>query len=140
PDWSRPRYQRWTLAERRLLNPGSAGGPAFHLALQPPTGVALAWQAGDIAEVGPRNAAATVEALLSASALDGAAAVELQGEPMPLAEALARARLPAPADLRGRSAAAVAAGLQPLPHREYSIASIPADGSLQLRVRSMQRE
>lgn len=140
PDWSRPRYQRWTLAERRLLNPGSAGGPAFHLALRPPPGVVLAWQAGDIAEVGPRNGAAAVEALLSASALDGAAAVELQGERMPLAEALSRARLPTPADLRGRSAAAIADGLQPLPHREYSIASIPADGSLQLLVRLMQRE
>ena len=30
--------------------------------------------------------------------------------------------------------------LQPLPHREYSIASLPADGAVELLVRQMQRE
>ena len=139
-DWSRPRYQRWTLVERRLLNPGSLGGPAFHLVLQPPPHAPLAWQAGDIAEIGPRNAAADVEALLSTCGFDGSAMIEWQDEPMPLAEALSRARLPAPEEVRGRSAAAIAASLQPLPHREYSIASIPADDNLQLLVRLMQRE
>jgi sulfite reductase (NADPH) flavoprotein alpha-component len=40
---------------------------------------------------------------------------------------------------RGRDAQALASSLQPLPHREYSIASLPRDGSLQLLVRRMQR-
>lgn len=87
PDWTTPRYERWTLAERRLLNPGSAGGEAWHIELQPPSGTGLAWQAGDIAEIGPRSASGEL-----------------------------------------------------LPHREYSIASIPADGGLHLLVRLMQRE
>jgi sulfite reductase (NADPH) flavoprotein alpha-component len=87
PDWSRPAYQPWHLLERRLLNPGSVGGPCFHLALSPVDAALLSWQAGDIVEIGPRRA-------------DGEAA--------------------------------------PLPHREYSIASIPADGALHLVVRQMR--
>ncbi len=139
PDWTPPRYERWTLASRRLLNPGSQGGPAFHLSLQPPLGATPAWQAGDIAEVGPRNPRPAVDALLSASGLDGEARVLSGSQPMPLREALTRARLPDAAGLPG-SAQAVADALQPLPHREYSIASLPADGRLELLVRQMQRD
>lgn len=86
-DWAAPQYQQWTLTARHLLNPGSAGGPAYHLELTPAGGETPHWQAGDIAEIGPRDT---------------------QGEL--------------------------------LPHREYSIASIPADGRLHLLVRLMQRE
>lgn len=73
--------QRWRLAARRLLNPGSAGAPAWHLELvsQPlPT-----WQAGDRLEV------------------------IVPGEP-------------------GRP-------------RDYSIASLPTDGAVQLLVRLARR-
>jgi sulfite reductase (NADPH) flavoprotein alpha-component len=35
PDWTPPSYDRWRLVERRLLNPGSPGGEAFHLAFEP---------------------------------------------------------------------------------------------------------
>jgi len=87
PDWEPPRYDEWTLASRRLLNPGSPGAPCFHLVLKP-RGPAPAWQAGDIAEIGPRRSAA---------------------DP----------------------------GL--LPHREYSIASLPEDGAIHLLVRQMRR-
>lgn len=96
PDWTRPCYQRWRLLERRLLNPGSAGGPCYHVALVPEDPAHLAWEAGDIAEVGPR----------------------------------------------GRRAASVAQGAgseeATLPHREYSIASLPADGALHLVVRQVR--
>lgn len=78
PDWSHPAYGRWILAERRLLNPGSPGGEAWHIRLTPPQGAT--WEAGDILEIGPRNDPA-------------------------------------------------------LPHREYSIASLPADGGVELIVR-----
>ena len=84
PDWSRPAYGRWTLAERTLLNPGSPGGEAWHIRLVPPSGDATTWQAGDILEVGPRN------------------------DPE-------------------------------LPHREYSIASLPSDGGVELIVRLTPR-
>jgi len=86
PDWEAPAYQPWRLAQRTLLNPGSQGAPCFHLALTPPADVQAGWQAGDIAEVGPRDA-------------------------------------------RGGAL---------LPHREYSVASLPADGAVHLLVRQMR--
>jgi sulfite reductase (NADPH) flavoprotein alpha-component len=88
-DWSRPAYRRWRLAERRLLNPGSVGGRCYHVALVPEDDADLTWEAGDIAEIGPRRA-------------------------------------------RGDESI--------MPHREYSIASLPADGALHLVVRQMHAE
>lgn len=82
PDWSRPAYGRWTLAERTLLNPGSPGGEAWHVRLVPTDGAT--WEAGDILEIGPHN------------------------DPT-------------------------------LPHREYSIASLPSDGGVELIVRLTPR-
>jgi sulfite reductase (NADPH) flavoprotein alpha-component len=134
PDWQPPRYQRWRLAERRLLNAGSLGGPCFHLALQPLQG-AVSWQAGDLVDIGPRHAPEAVSAWLSAHALDGHATVTFEKETLTLAGLLARCRLPAPGEMTGLDAAAVAARLQLLPHREYSIASVPADGAIHLLVR-----
>ncbi|MGY4492410.1 PepSY domain-containing protein [Pseudomonas sp. TE3610] len=80
--WQAPLYEDWTLSERRLLNPGSEGGPVYLLGLTPPA--PHTWQAGDLIEVMPR---------LSSD-------VPLQTQA-----------------------------------REYSIASIPQDGRLELIVR-----
>src|SRR5690606_9951201 len=88
PDWEAPSYRPWRLAQRTLLNPGSQGQPCFHLVLTPPEDTDALWQAGDIAEIGPR--------LARGGALE--------------------------------------------PHREYSIASIPAEGAVHLLVRQMRRE
>lgn len=79
PDWSAPDYGRWRIAERSLLNAGSAGAPAYLIALAPVDGPLPHWQAGDLVQVS------------------------------------------APAD--------------PDYPREYSIASLPADGRLELVVR-----
>jgi sulfite reductase (NADPH) flavoprotein alpha-component len=87
PDWQRPAYQAWRLRERLLLNPGSVGAPCFHLALIPDDPAHLAWEAGDVVEIGPRRARGDVDVL---------------------------------------------------PHREYSIASLPADGSVHLVVRQQR--
>jgi sulfite reductase (NADPH) flavoprotein alpha-component len=51
PDWTPPAYDRWTLIERRCLNPGSPGGEAWLLAFAP-DGHTPDWTAGDIAEIG----------------------------------------------------------------------------------------
>jgi sulfite reductase (NADPH) flavoprotein alpha-component len=48
-------YGQWRLAERRLLNPGSPGGEAWHVALEALDPGALSWRAGDIAEIVPRQ-------------------------------------------------------------------------------------
>jgi sulfite reductase (NADPH) flavoprotein alpha-component len=79
PDWSAPDYGQWRIAERRQLNPGSAGAPAFLLSLTPVGGALPHWEAGDLVQV-----------------------------------------------------SAPAAPDYP---REYSIASLPADGSVELLVR-----
>jgi sulfite reductase (NADPH) flavoprotein alpha-component len=84
PDWEAPAYADWRIAERELLNPGSAGGPLYRLALAPVDARLPAWEAGDLAQVSP------------------------------------------PAD--------------PEHPREYSIASIPSDGRLELLVRLQRRE
>nr|WP_281384665.1 sulfite reductase flavoprotein subunit alpha [Nitrospirillum iridis] len=84
PDWAPEAYSRWRLVERRLLNPGSAGGPAYHLSLEPLDQPLPAWGPGDIAQILPDN------------------------------DATAH-------------------------HRDYSIASLPLDGRLDLLVRQQTR-
>jgi sulfite reductase (NADPH) flavoprotein alpha-component len=84
PDWEAPVYTDWRILDRELLNPGSAGGPLYRLALAPGDGALPAWEAGDLAQVS------------------------------------------APGD--------------PGHPREYSIASIPSDGRLELLVRLQRRE
>lgn len=139
PDWQEPRYQPWRLVDRRLLNPGSAGGGCFHLVLHPPDEALADWRAGDVAEIGPCHAPDEVAAWLDAAGLDGAAMVDTAHGREPLREALARSRLPERAEAAG-DAQAVAARLVPLPHREYSIASVPADGAIHLLVRQFRRD
>jgi sulfite reductase (NADPH) flavoprotein alpha-component len=56
-DWQRA-FAHWRLVERRLLNPGSPGGEAWEVVLDPPDLVdpqASAWRPGDIAEIVPRH-------------------------------------------------------------------------------------
>jgi len=54
PDWESPTYERWRLAQRTLLNPGSAGDPCFLVELAA-LDARAEWQAGDIAEIDPFN-------------------------------------------------------------------------------------
>lgn len=83
-DWSNPAYENWKIIARECINPTSPGAPAYHLQLQPCSAVVHEqWQAGDIVEIGPRNA-------------------------------------------------------PDLPHREYSIASVPSEGTLDLLVRQVR--
>jgi sulfite reductase (NADPH) flavoprotein alpha-component len=141
PDWDAPRYATWTLVERLELNPGSIGGSAFHLALAPPSGTAPDWTAGDIVEIGPRHARADVDAFLASRGLPPEARVTWQDETFTLADVIARSQWASAtlisADTTPQSLADAAL---PLPHREYSIASIPTNGTLQLLVRLMTRD
>ncbi len=86
-EWTAPDWEQWTFAGRRLLNPGSTGGPVCLVRLLPPAGAAPMWESGDIAEVCPPE---------NGEAEDG----------------------------------------RP---RDYSIASVPADGGLEFIVRRSQR-
>lgn len=138
PDWQAPQYRPWALTERRELNPGSQGGAVFHLALQPADGAPMRWEAGDIAEVGPRHGASLVDEVLRTRALDPALVIEHDGRRDTLAAWLARSQLPPPERVAATPQQFVAQ-LVPLTHREYSIASLPADGALHLLVRQLRR-
>ncbi len=141
PDWTAPAYDPWTLQSRARVNEGSPGAPVFDLVLVPADGAPLPpWQAGDIAEIGPRNAPGRVQALVSALQLPAEATVDTADGAEPLARVLARRQLPAAdAMLRGVTAQALVDSLPALPHREYSIASIPDEGRVRLLVRRMTR-
>ncbi|MEZ5462834.1 sulfite reductase subunit alpha [Dokdonella sp.] len=136
PDWQVPDYEPWLLVERRILNPGSAGGPCFHIVLEPASAELPHWQAGDIAEIGPQQASADVESWLVRHRLDGAARILVNGREESLREVAARSSLDAPTSSDPQQ---VAESLQRLPHRDYSIASIPADGHIELLLRQWRR-
>ncbi|WP_226468882.1 sulfite reductase subunit alpha [Luteimonas panaciterrae] len=139
PDWAPASYERWVLHERHEANPGSTGGSAYHIELRPPPETTPGWQAGDIAEIGPRNAPSAVAASLAALGIRGDTEVVRDGEKITIGELLARSHLPATSEAVTPDAQTLAQNLNPLPHREYSIASLPQDGGLHLLVRKMRR-
>ncbi|WDS37409.1 sulfite reductase subunit alpha [Pseudoxanthomonas sp.] len=136
-DWSPPRYEAWTLSARALLNAGSVGGPVYHLALTPPAAMPD-WQAGDLVEIGPRHPANVVSEWLHRIAVSGDSIVMVDGASMPLSQVLTTRQLPDNLP-RDATAQTLADTLPLLPHREYSIASLPAEGALHLLLRRMQR-
>jgi sulfite reductase (NADPH) flavoprotein alpha-component len=136
PDWETPVYQSWTLLARSQVNHGSTGAPVFHLKLSTAK-KDMQWQAGDIAEIGPRNSQGAVSQFLVKLALDGAATVSAGSTT--LAQALLEKLLPHDEDswktFTGLDAEGILLALKNLPHREYSIASIPQDHQLELLIR-----
>jgi sulfite reductase (NADPH) flavoprotein alpha-component len=132
--WQAPSYENWTLVRRELLNPGSSGSPVYLLGLKAPS--TSSWLAGDLVEVLPRNCPWAIERFLDGLGIDGRATIELDGLSQPLEQALASRQLPENrTHLVGLHAQALVAALVPLAMREYSIASIAADGVLELIVR-----
>ncbi|RSV26638.1 sulfite reductase flavoprotein subunit alpha [Sphingomonas sp. ABOLH] len=117
PDWAPAAMDEWRLVERRLLNPGSAGGEAWHVALEPVTAGAD-WTPGDIVEIRPQQDVRRVAAYLGASGLPDTP----ENRAM-----LMTSILP--------TGAGDVATLKPIGHREYSIASIAASGRIELIVR-----
>jgi sulfite reductase (NADPH) flavoprotein alpha-component len=134
-DWVKPSYTFWQLTERRWLNPGSPGAPAFHLKFSPLHGdtTETSWQAGDIAEIGPCNSAERIDEFLR---LIGRSDIDSQ--------LLSDYELPFEPEryhsLRNLDAQALIDQLSELPHREYSIASVPMENTLDLLVRQVRDE
>ena len=126
PDWAPAQMGAWRLVERTLLNPGSSGEPAFHIALEPLSPADCGWTAGDIVEIMPRHDPRRIEAFLAAAGMEDTAEMR---------EALATRILPS-----GAEASLDSATLRPLAHREYSIASLPTAGRVELIVRLCRAE
>ncbi|MCF7535351.1 PepSY domain-containing protein [Pseudomonas petrae] len=132
--WQAPDYQNWTLMAREWLNPGSVGSKVFLLGLTCDS--AARWEAGDLVEVLPRNPASAVKQFLSGLGIPADTQVIVDGLGETLGQALCTRQLPINrSHLVGLHAQALIDALVPLAMREYSIASIPEDGVLQLIVR-----
>lgn len=121
------------LTERQCLNPGSPGAPAYRICLH--MDALPDWQAGDVLELRPQIPAAQVTAALQQLNLTANSLVD----GVPLTEHLAQRQLPTDANawqaLRALDADTVLARLPLLPLRTYSLASLPANGELELLVR-----
>jgi sulfite reductase (NADPH) flavoprotein alpha-component len=130
----------WTLVERRLLNPGSPGGEAWHIALAPKDPAQLAWAAGDIAEIWPRNAQGAVEDFLARHDLNGELSFRWLGNWVFLRDIVAHARLPQDHEVAGVSLDWLVQRLEPFPAREYSIASLAQSGRMELLVRKAVKD
>ncbi|MDI3270890.1 PepSY domain-containing protein [Pseudomonas sp. MDT1-16] len=132
--WQAPSYDNWTLTRRERLNPDSTGSGVYLLGLTAPS--TSSWLAGDLVEVLPRNCPWAIEHFLDGLGIDGRATVTLDSLSQPLEQALASRQLPENrTHLVGLHAQALVNALVPLAMREYSIASIAADGILELIVR-----
>ena len=140
-DAPEPAYAPWRLAGRRLLNPGSQGGPLYEVTLTAPPTVDASWLPGALVEVLPRQPPAAVGDWLSTHGLDGDEQITHDGAQRSLAEVLARSVLPASlASLARGTAQASVDHLRPLAPRSYSIASLPDDGAVQLLIRQERHE
>ncbi|HEY4080796.1 MAG TPA: sulfite reductase subunit alpha [Burkholderiaceae bacterium] len=72
PEWSAAPFEAWRLEERRLLNPGSQGGPVFHLEFSPNAGTPLPdWEAGDLVQLQLESDAAPREYTIASLPADG---------------------------------------------------------------------
>jgi len=132
--WQAAAYENWTLSQRQWLNEGSVGSKVFLLGLTSESPVH--WEAGDLVEVLPRNAPQAVEQFLVGLGIATETPVVIDGLNETLGQALSRRQLPTSrSHLVGLHAQALVDALVPLAMREYSIASIPDDGLLQLIVR-----
>lgn len=130
-----PVWSEWRVTERRVLNPGSVGAPVGLVALRSATGAEQHWDPGDIAVIRPRHTAATVADWLRSHGRDGAVEVMHDGRRLSLSEALAERQLPPADPAPDLDAQALLDALSWLPQREYSIASLPGDGAIELLVR-----
>ncbi|MDD2160414.1 sulfite reductase subunit alpha [Pseudomonas sp. MIL19] len=130
-DWQPAQFSEWQLSHRACLNPTSAAAPLYELTLT--AACEQHWRAGDIAEVGPRHPLERVQQWLQALALNPA---HILADARRLDEALSHHQLPSEhTALQGLSGEQLLTQLPRLAHREYSIASTPRDGALQLLVR-----
>src|SRR6185503_139128 len=93
----------WILQERRLLNAGSPGGEAWHIVLAPKDPAQLAWVAGDIAEIWPRNAQGAGDDFLARHGLNGELSFRWLGNWVFLRDIIAHARLPQDHEIAGVS-------------------------------------
>lgn len=124
-----------TLLARHWLNAGSQGAPVFNIVLEHNAGEHPAWVAGDIAVIQPENTLEEISALIRERSLGRPEIINaLKTRNLRKLSAIDLNRLNSDEpceDIWLRK-------LRALPTRQYSIASIPEEGSLQLLVRQQR--
>ena len=133
-DWSQPDYNEWQITARHCINSGSPGAPAFHIKLSPVNGgiIGDSWCAGDIVEIGPGNGSEQIRNFLQQLKRNSIAPELLQYRNLHIDTQQTLEKLRALDDF------ALIEALPHLPKREYSIASVPAENSLDLLVRQVK--
>lgn len=137
---SEPAFEHWRLAQRRIMNPDSLGGPTAWLRLQPDDHSQATWQAGDIVEIRARHAPAQVAAWLTANDLDPTAEVQVGETALLLETALADRQLPENANDARDDLQAWLDARPALAARDYSIANIDTGKGIELVVRLARHE
>lgn len=132
-DWSKPAYQQWKIIRRECINIGSPGAAAYHIKLAPFDGdIAVhEWYAGDVAEIGPANSEKAIQDFLQQLGRNTITSEHLRYSNL----AVDAQRLE---ELKLFDDSQIPASLPELPHREYSIASVPAEKTLDLLVRQVK--
>ena len=108
-----PTFDTWELIHQEVLNPDSVGRPVYSIQLK--TQNDELWQAGDIAQIQPENSNHAIIKFMQQHQIDPQQYNFLKDRQLEKNVPLNQ--------------------LKPLPIREYSIASIPQQGYLQLVVR-----
>lgn len=131
-DWSKPDYTQWKIVQRECINPGSLGAPVYHLKLIPLDESINThnWCAGDIAEIGPGNSPQHIQQFLQWLGRDTITPSLLRHRNLLAAEQSLQG-------IKNLDDDALLNALAELPHREYSIASVPSENSLDLLVRQV---
>lgn len=133
-------FDPWTLSQRELLNPNSLGEAAYSIQLV--ADYETDWNAGDIAEIQCGNSDERILAFIAAQQLNAETTVQCQQQSSSLFTALRYSNLTQQAiaalSSKPDNAQDWVDALPALPNREYSIASIPQDGYLQLVVRQQR--
>lgn len=133
---------KWHLRKRELLNPSTPGQPLYRLHLQANRATPH-WRAGDILQIHPRHSAKTVNVWLRMSGLEGMPWWQCSESQLVFTEQLTNRQLPLPCTSLPTSPEQFigwARQLPLLPMREYSIASVPREGEIQLLVRQQKNE
>lgn len=123
-------FDTWTLTKRNVLNPDSLGAPAFNIELKPTHEVI--WQAGDIAEIQPGNSPERIAQFMQKYQIQ--ARTQVDSLQLSIEQALWDKDLTVEVEPFANMEHLLEQ-LNPLPSREYSIASIPSQQVLRLVVR-----
>lgn len=118
-------FDECTLVSRKHINVGSLGAPIYLLEIDTPK--TIDWQAGDIAEIQPMNAKARIQNFMTKH--------HIALNDMDAYKVLKHKSLEHSTVLQDTQVDTLEKQLPVLPHREYSIASIPKQNKLELVVR-----